>query len=1146
MKKILLGLSAFIMMFAASCEQQEFTPNLETEATVSFNVATPQIAVKAYSDGTTATQLQYAVYDENGNILGDLTKTDETINGSTTVELQLTTGNEYSVLFWAAAEKAPYTVDLENKKMTVDYTKATCNDESRDAFYAYHTFEVTGAQTETIELKRPFAQLNIGTADYAASTSAGYTPIKSAVKVSAVYSQLNLENGYVIGDPAEVIFKESAINRNEEFPVAGAYEYLAMNYLLVEAEKALVEVEFTYTDGSNAKTRTVGSVPVQRNYRTNIYGNILTSEVDINVEIKPEYETPDNLVYVWDGSEVAEPAMVNEDGHDIFQIEKASELAWLAGAVNGTLEEAYTRSVTANDFQGKTFRLTKDIDLGGKEWTPIGSSNHIFKGTFDGQNHVIKNLVITGNNSNVGLFGVTHDGELKNFTVKNAKVSGRLNVGVVAGQPYTSKYTDITVNGHVEVNGMAYVGGVGGKNAYADWSKITVDVDETSYVKAHSIENGTAYRTYVGGVVGFNGEGGHSFTDIESNIDVKGSTCDVGGLFGIAHYGNKFEECVCSGNVEIYAAEEAEEAQEIGGIAGVWHNETSYSVTMTNCSFSGELETNIEGVEFYYGGLVGKPYGNGVGKLFLNGKQYVATAAQLQAAINAAEGETTLYLGYDIVDDVAVVQKAGVKITIEGEGHKFNGSIKVHSNSNYYADAALTIKNVNFETSAASVNVIEALENGSQRYSQNITVENCTFTATGDAVNTSVAVQVKATRGVTVTGCTATNMHSLIQAQSCDTGDVKVINSTVNGKNGVAFKQVKSATVEGTTITALEYGIRFDGNIDNYGIVVKNNNVTANQPLIVRKMTGKDNTITLEGENKLTPPETSAYQIIITNGSDDEAYVKPTGTYTLTGADNYLVYPRDYYFPVATWDEFTAALAAGEDQIKLTDDISTSASYTLTKDLKLELDDNAFAIDNATACLNIGDKNNTTKPNVTIKGGNLNCMVYGLSGNVTIKDVVFGGTFAYVDAYQGVVNTKYANLLMENCKMTNVKKSGSKKPRTISVEGRTSGYIRLIDCDFSKSGVLDRAYFWSIGGTTILELKNCVLYTTTMASNIDFSGTYSLCNVDLADCKGGFTFGMNRASTSLTDEEMAVYKAIKKNNSGSMRFIFTDGEKNNL
>ena len=526
----------------------------------------------------------------------------------------------------------------------------------------------------------------------------------------------------------------------------------------------------------------------------------------------------------------------------------------------------------------------------------------------------------------------------------------------------------------------------------------------------------------------------------------------------------------------------------------------------------------------------------------------IFNATDLQAALDAAPANATtvINLGANIEANVTDIQKPGRKVVIDGRGYKYNGTIKVHSNSNHYADAALTIKNLKFETSTASVNFIEALENGSERYSCNITVENCTFTATGAAENTAVGVQIKSSKNAKVIGCTATNMHSLIQAQSCDES-VLVQNCTVNGKNGVAFKQVKSATVEGTTITAAAYGIRFDGNIDNYGIVVKNNNITANQPLIVRKMTGKDNTIALEGENTLTVSaastsnETPAYQIIITNGSDDEAYVKPTGTYTLTGAEGYTMFPEPY--PVATWNEFTAALVAGEDWIKLTADISTSASYTLTKDLKLELNGKAFAIDDATACLNIGDKNNTTKPNVTIKGGNLNCMVYGLSGNVTIKDVVFGGTVSYISAYQGVVSTKHANLLMENCKMTNVKKSGSTKPRSICTEGRSSGYLILRDCNFKNSN-LDRPYINPLNGNTTLELTNCALYS--MASNIDLGASYSWTNMNLTDCSGGFTFTISRASTSLTDEEMAVYKAIKQNNKGSMRFIFTDGEKNNL
>ena len=188
-RTILFGLMAASMMFATSCQNEEIADGGKL-ATVSFSVDTPEITSRAYSDGMTATVLQYAVYDEAGEILPALTVNKAEIKGSTTVNLQLTTGNKYSVIFWAAAQDAPYAVDFENKKMTVDYTGAKSNDESRDAFYKYHTFTVTGAQTETIELKRRFAQLNIGTNDYEASTKAGYTPTQSAVTVKNIYSTL--------------------------------------------------------------------------------------------------------------------------------------------------------------------------------------------------------------------------------------------------------------------------------------------------------------------------------------------------------------------------------------------------------------------------------------------------------------------------------------------------------------------------------------------------------------------------------------------------------------------------------------------------------------------------------------------------------------------------------------------------------------------------------------------------------------------------------------------------------------------------------------------------------------------------------------------------------------------------------------------
>ena len=286
---------AATMIFATSCSN-EFEPKTAGETSiVSFTINSPEIGSRAFSDGLTATHLQYAVYDAEGNILPALTVTDAEIHGTTTVTLELTTGNSYNVVFWAAAPNAPYTVDFDAKKMTVDYSAAVSNDENRDAFYKLHTITVNGAQTETVELRRPFAQLNIGTNDYEAAENAGYVPTKSKVTVSNVFDTLNFFDGTVSGG-AEVTYDYAALPTGEEFPVEG-YDYLAMNYLLVAADKALVEVEFTYADAAdNAKTRTVGSVPVQRNYRTNIYGKLLTSSVDATIIIVPEYEEPANNV----------------------------------------------------------------------------------------------------------------------------------------------------------------------------------------------------------------------------------------------------------------------------------------------------------------------------------------------------------------------------------------------------------------------------------------------------------------------------------------------------------------------------------------------------------------------------------------------------------------------------------------------------------------------------------------------------------------------------------------------------------------------------------------------------------------------------------------------------------------------------------
>ncbi|MBO5891544.1 MAG: hypothetical protein J6Q30_02375 [Oscillospiraceae bacterium] len=366
-----------------------------------------------------------------------------------------------------------------------------------------------------------------------------------------------------------------------------------------------------------------------------------------------------------------------------------------------TLEELinFAKAVNAgNTYKGKTVILGADIDLANMEWTPIGNSTYSFQGIFDGNGKTISNLNVNmPGKSNAGLFGMTTDGEIKNLTIENAKVTGRLNVGVVAGTPYTSKYTNITVKGHVEVNGMAYVGGVGGKNAYADWTNVTVAVDATSYVNANSVENGTAYRTYVGGVVGFNGEGGHTFKNITSNIDVIGNVCDIGGVFGMAHYNNKFENITSTGDVtnlvsaDIDGDDAATDVLETGLIAGVWHNENGTKVEFTNISAAGSIFTpNVDSAEdFHNKGLVGKAYSaSSTGELYINGECVWPEADQWDGTADTSwynETETTFTLA-------TAEQFAGFAVLVAKDSDNFAGKTLVLAN-----DIDLKLRDANGE-----------------------------------------------------------------------------------------------------------------------------------------------------------------------------------------------------------------------------------------------------------------------------------------------------------------------------------------------------------------------------------------------------------------------------------------------------------------
>lgn len=286
------------MLLTTSCSNDETNELISGEpVTTSFKVQLPNSigtrpnkgAKKAFADGKTATVLKYMVFDENNNRIATIPTGEKAINLSTDVQLSLITGKKYKIVFWAANAEAPYTID-ETGKVTVNYEGMKTNDESLDAFCRCYEY-TAGAEVENpVKLYRPFAQLNVGTKDMDKAVKAGFNKdaAKTKVQVSGIANTLNLLTGEVDGE-VDVTCDLNAIPTGETFPKEG-YEYLSMDYLLVGKEtKTVVNVEWQITDGVTTVDRSFTNVPLQGNYRTNIFGNLLTATTDMNVEIDPAF-----------------------------------------------------------------------------------------------------------------------------------------------------------------------------------------------------------------------------------------------------------------------------------------------------------------------------------------------------------------------------------------------------------------------------------------------------------------------------------------------------------------------------------------------------------------------------------------------------------------------------------------------------------------------------------------------------------------------------------------------------------------------------------------------------------------------------------------------------------------------------------------
>ena len=204
-----------------------------------------------------------------------------------TFNLRLVAQQTYDFVFWADCSTGDHynTDDLTN--ITVKGNYAGNNDEF-DAFTgALLDYQVKGAFSENITLRRPFGQLNVKTLDMAAIPDPTLKPTKVKVAFTAVPTSFNAKKGEIGAATAAVEYTADVLSADGD---------LTVDYIWAPVEEAtLADFSMTFLNGTT-EISTNGdfkNIPIRRNYRTNVSGNLLTKQGTFNVTIDPEFYKPD-------------------------------------------------------------------------------------------------------------------------------------------------------------------------------------------------------------------------------------------------------------------------------------------------------------------------------------------------------------------------------------------------------------------------------------------------------------------------------------------------------------------------------------------------------------------------------------------------------------------------------------------------------------------------------------------------------------------------------------------------------------------------------------------------------------------------------------------------------------------------------------
>ena len=635
MKKLnylILGLAGLTM---ASCSQDDLLEgvadgNYQVTINLPANMATRAIGDNAYA----ASLLNYAIFDMSGTFIEKGTANFPANSETMTLPLNLATGASFKIAFFAQSPESTdvykFNASAEDHSVTVNYEEMAStlnNADGYDCFYeVLETGPIGSATMKTqVTLNRIVAQINWGTSDYS-EPSVTNTFGENLVNLDAtltvtVPTVFDLLTGDTSDDDEVEIgaFTPNNGTDAETFPLLG-YQFVAMQYVLVPADKGLYNLDLQITNKakSSDNTITINNAPIQANYRTNIYGTLLSDDVQFQVDLNPAWGTPAYEVDLtpWDGQTKTTPLIDTQKR--TITILKASDLPGLADLVTGS------GLFGGNSYSGYTVTLAADFDMGGNTFAGLGTGTRLasvgtgksFAGTFDGQGHTISNIVINGSNSGSSATGFIpnlsgSNASLTNVNFENVTINATANeqagiVGLLSGGATVSNVT--VKSGSISANGGAggIVGRVLGNGSISDcnnYATITINGDAsgggiagaayyTSKANAVTISGCNNYGTIIvegtktqtiGGIVGTSGADVidcHNYGQVGNNL----TNGPAGGIVGYQNSCGTIKDCTNEGTVMA--------ASQAAGIVG-WVGNGTYTykepITIESCVNSGDV-----------------------------------------------------------------------------------------------------------------------------------------------------------------------------------------------------------------------------------------------------------------------------------------------------------------------------------------------------------------------------------------------------------------------------------------------------------------------------------------------------------------------------------------------------------------------------